>query len=127
MTENSNCCSTAESMVLACSGASNVGQLTNEAAERLDRQGQARFFCAAGIGANIDGMVESVRGASRVLVLDSCPAECAKKCMDQAGLSGYMHLVITDLGIEKNHNLSLAEKNIDHVMSACRKKLVSST
>jgi uncharacterized metal-binding protein len=94
-------------------------------AKRLNMEGFARFFCVAGIGARIGGMVESVRGSKNVLVLDGCSAQCAKKCVDQEGISGYSHLVITDLGIEKKHDFSFAEVDVDRVLSVCRKELIT--
>ena len=121
--KNSCCCSADAAMVLACSGASNVGQLTNEVAKRLNAKGMANFFCVAGIGANIDGMVESIRATNKVLVLDGCSAQCAKKCMDRAGLSDYAHLVVTDLSIEKNHDFTLANADIDRLLSASQRTM----
>jgi len=102
-----------------------VGQFTNEVAKKLSIDGLAEFFCVTGVGARISGMIESVRGARKVLVLDGCSAQCAKKCADQAGISGYSYLVVTDLGIEKNHDFSLAQADIDRVLSACKANLTS--
>jgi len=123
MAKENECCTTDARTVLACSGASNVGQITNEVAKRLDTEGVARFFCVAGVGAKISGMVESVRAASKVLVLDGCSVACAKKCMDQAGLMGYEYLVVTDLGINKTHAFELAAGDVDQAYEAARRKI----
>ena len=37
-------------MILACSGGSNVGQLSNQAAIELTHEGFGKMFCLAGIG-----------------------------------------------------------------------------
>jgi uncharacterized metal-binding protein len=124
--KNSYCCSTDTKTILACSGASNVGQLANEAAKHLDSAGEARFFCLAGVGGHVSGMVESVKGASKVLVIDGCTVACARKCMEAAGLSGYEYLVVTDLGIEKKHEFGIAQPDIDRVMARCRESLSAS-
>ena len=124
MTKKGECCSAGKTnVVLACSGASNVGQITNEVAKELDVSGDARFFCLAGVGGHVSGMIESVKGADRVVVLDGCPVGCAKKCMDEAGLTGYEYLVVTDLGIEKKHDFNIDASDFQNTMSAARAKL----
>jgi uncharacterized metal-binding protein len=123
MARGSECCSTDVKTVLACGGASNVGQITNEVAKRLDTDGLAKFFCVAGVGARISGMVESVRSANKVLVLDGCTVVCAKKCMDQAGLTNYEHLVVTDLSIAKVHAFDLAPADLEKTYAAACGKL----
>ena len=48
-------------MILACSGGSNVGQLSNEAAVELTREGFGKMFCLAGIGGHLSGFVQSAK------------------------------------------------------------------
>jgi len=47
-------------MILACSGGSNVGQLSNQAAVALTREGFGKMYCLAGVG----GLQEPVAGRS---------------------------------------------------------------
>jgi uncharacterized metal-binding protein len=122
--KEATCCEAGQvNICLACSGGSNVGQMTNEVAKRLDVAGDAKFFCLAGVGGHVSGMVASVKGADRVLVLDGCPVGCAKKCTDAAGISGYEYLVVTELGIQKKHDFDLPEKDVEKVLLAARDKL----
>ena len=122
--KQATCCEVGRvNTVLACSGASNVGQITNEVAKKLDEAGEANFFCLAGVGGHISGMVASVKGTDLVLVLDGCPVACAKKCMDEAGISGYEYLVVTELGIEKKHTFDLGESEMERTLAAARGKL----
>jgi uncharacterized metal-binding protein len=109
--------------ILACSGASNVGHITNEVAKELDEAGEANFFCLAGVGGHVSGMVASVKGADKVVVLDGCPVACAKKTMDAAGIAGYEYLVVTELGIEKKHDFTLAPADVEQTRTAVRTKL----
>jgi uncharacterized metal-binding protein len=112
-------------MVLACSGASNVGQLTNEAAKRLDGENAAKFYCLAGPGGDIEPMVKAVKDAGQLLALDGCPVGCAKLIMDRAGRTDYEYVVVTELGIEKNRDFSLPESDVEQVMAECRTRLGS--
>jgi uncharacterized metal-binding protein len=120
MASKSDCCAGGDTIILACSGGSNVGQITNIVAKRLDGAGDGRFFCLAGVGARIPAMVEQVKKSRVVLVLDGCPVACAKKCMDQAGLTDYRYLVATDLGIEKRHTFDLSEADIAKTVIGAR-------
>lgn len=43
-------CTSGDLLFLACAGGSNVGQISNQAAE-LAKDGRGRLFCLAGIGA----------------------------------------------------------------------------
>jgi len=118
-----SCCGDGTKVVLVCAGASNVGQITNEVAKSLDREGVARFFCLAGVGGHVSGMIASVEGAARVLVLDGCPVGCGKKCMDEAGLAGYKRLVVTELGVEKQHTFDLRDEDLRKTTEAARARL----
>ncbi len=127
MTTKNDCCGGGKTnVILACSGGSNVGQMTNDAAKRLDIMGDGKFFCLAGVGGQISGMVASVKGADKVLVLDGCPVGCGKKCADQAGITGYQHLVVTELGIEKKHTYDLPEADVARTVEASRQLLGTS-
>jgi uncharacterized metal-binding protein len=110
-------------LVLACAGASNTGQLTNEAAKQLDENGHARFYCLAGIGALDDVMTANTRGAEKLLVIDGCPTACARKTVENAGITGFQHLVVSELGIEKKHTFQLSDKDLKLVMAGCINKL----
>ncbi|MEW6356424.1 MAG: putative zinc-binding protein [Planctomycetota bacterium] len=115
MAKPSCSCQGGVKMVLACAGASNVGQMTNEVAKRLDEAGAARYFCLAGVGGHISGMVESVKGADKVLVLDGCEVACAKKTLDAAEIKGYQYLVLTDMGVKKVHEFKMPEDQLKAV------------
>jgi len=109
-------------MILACSGGSNVGQLTNQAAVELTREGKGKMFCLAGLGGGIPGLVQAALGAKDVAVLDGCAVGCAKAIADQAGLAGYAYLVVTDLGIDKvkDPQLTLRPEEVAQVkLAAC--------
>ena len=124
MAKKSECCGADKTyVVLACSGASNVGQMTNELAKRLDTDGTARFFCLAGIGGHVSGMVASVAGADKVLLLDGCPVACGKRAMDAGGLTGYSHVVVTELGVEKKHVFQWDKGQFAKALDVCKKVL----
>jgi len=106
-------CTAEEITILPCSGGSNCGQIANQVAVRLDEEGVGHIYCLAGIGAHIDGMVESARGAKRIVALDGCQVACAKKTIEHAGLTVTDWICVTDEGISKSHNLLLNQEEIE--------------
>ncbi len=114
------CCSGDNVLIFACSGGSNVGQITNEAAKKLDQEGVGKFFCLAGVGGAIDSMMVNVEGADKIIVLDGCPVACARAVMDRTGIPVDRHVVATDCGIEKEHHFDLTPDQIETVCAAAR-------
>jgi uncharacterized metal-binding protein len=43
---------------------------------------------------------------------------CAKAIVNNAGISTYNHIVLTDLGIEKNKDFNLREEDLQRVKEA---------
>ena len=113
---NDTCCAADQQiMLLACSGGSNVGQLSNQAVVELTQEGFGKMFCLAGIGAQLSGFVQSAKDVSTVVAIDGCQVGCAKAILEQAGVPVKHYLVLTDEGIEKNKNFKLERANIDRV------------
>ncbi|MBR9982186.1 MAG: putative zinc-binding protein [Desulfatitalea sp.] len=116
-----NCCqSENEIMILSCSGGSNVGQLSNQAAVELTQEGFGKMFCLAGIGGRISGFVQSAKDTPAMVAIDGCKVGCAKATLESAGVPLQHYLVITDTGVEKNKNYNLERSDIDHVKAAVR-------
>ncbi len=75
MEEKKKClCSSSDVRVVACSGASNVGQIANQAAIDLAREKVAGFFCLAGVGGTYqrNGQVRERSGSDGVNRWMSC-------------------------------------------------------
>jgi uncharacterized metal-binding protein len=88
-------------LIFPCSGAADVGEVADHAARKLARDGSGKMYCLAGIGGGVSAIVESTKGADRVLVIDGCPTECAKKTMEKAGFSEFAYLQLAKIGLEK--------------------------
>ena len=115
------CASGGNIMILACSGGSNVGQLSNQAAIELTQEGFGKMFCLAGIGGQLGGFVQSAKDASEMVAIDGCELGCAKAVLEHAEIPLKNYLVITDaLGIEKNKNFALQADDIEKVKTAVK-------
>lgn len=126
MEEKTKCmCSSSDVRVVACSGASNVGQIANQAAIDLANEKVAGFFCLAGVGGHIRGMVKSARDAGLMISIDGCPVKCAAKTLQHADIEPAIQIVITELGIEKSHEIVIDEKICSRVVEKVKEELAA--
>ena len=94
-------CQAAPKLVFPCSGASDVGGLTDRAARQMTLNGTGKMFCLAGIGGRVEGIMAKTKGAARLLVIDGCDEECARKTLELAGFKDFQHLKLGALGFKK--------------------------
>ncbi len=116
----SECCGGASKrnvLVYACSGGANVGEVSDRAARELMFAGCGTMFCLAGLGADIQGMVQTAKDADVNVVIDGCPMDCAKKVFDREGVTNYVQFKVTDLGIEKVKGVRATQEQIDRVIA----------
>ena len=126
MEENKKCaCGLSDVRVVTCSGGSNVGQIANQAAVMLAKEKVAGFFCLAGIGAHIKGMVNSGKEADLIISIDGCPVQCAAKTMQHAEIEPAIQIIVTELGIEKSHDMIVDEKICARVIEKVKEELAA--
>ena len=94
-------CNAAPKLIFACSGAADVGHISDLAARKLTAEGVGKMFCLAGIGGRVSGIIASTQAAQSILAIDGCPLDCARKTLEQAGFSTFEHLRLSDIGMEK--------------------------
>lgn len=107
-------------MILACSGGSNVGQLSNQAAIELTQEGFGRMFCLAGVGGHLGGFVQSAKDVPVMVAIDGCEVGCAKAILQHAEVPLKNYLVLTELGIEKNKDFNLKAEDVQKVKAAVK-------
>jgi uncharacterized metal-binding protein len=108
-------CEPTEILIFPCSGGSNVGQIANQAGVKLTQDGLGKFFCLAGIGGHVSGMIESTKAGKVIVAIDGCPVACAKKTLEHAGFNIDEYVELTSLGIEKNPNLNPIITDVEKV------------
>ena len=106
MAEKETCCSAGSTtLIAACSGRSNVGQIANQVMVEVDKIGGARSFCLSGVGAGLSGFVESAK-AGRVIMIDGCPVGCGKKVLEKYAVEPFRYFVVTELGVKKEETVA---------------------
>ena len=94
-------CFGSKDLMFSCSGAADIAEIGDRAVRALHKAGDAKMFCLAGIASKVELIEVNTRGADRILVVDGCDSDCAKKTMEFGGFTGFIHLRVSDLGMEK--------------------------
>ncbi|NIM99802.1 MAG: zinc-binding protein [candidate division Zixibacteria bacterium] len=119
-----NLCTAGPTLIFACSGAADVGAISDLAARQLTSEGAGKMFCLAGIGGRVSGIMKSTRDAAKILAIDGCPLDCTKLCLEEAGFTEFEHMKVTELGLEKGKSPA-TDENIATVVRAALDKLGS--
>ena len=117
-----SCCG-GNAIILACSGGSNVGQITNEAGKALTGLGVGKLSCAIGVGARLPRFVDSVREAEVCVALDGCPVGCVKTALANVGCAPDVYVVVTELGIAKQPGFEVTPEQVAQVAEAVQAQL----
>jgi uncharacterized metal-binding protein len=113
-------------LMFCCSGAADTAEIADLAVRALHKAGEAKMFCLAGIAGKVELIEVNTRGADRLLVVDGCDSDCAKKTMELGGFTGFIHLRVSDLGLEKGKT-PVTDERIEMVAAKLRELLGRST
>ncbi|MDP2873369.1 MAG: putative zinc-binding protein [Bacillota bacterium] len=97
---------THQNAIFVCfGGLSNTGYITALAGMEAVRQlglKKASMFCLAGLPAGIKSVAGKTSAARRVITVDGCPMNCARKVVEKAGFTVDKAITLaTDLGVKK--------------------------
>ena len=93
-------CGNGEYLVIACSGACDLGQVTDSVARKLRDNNIRKMNCLAAAGAGINATIDKFKEAN-LLMIDGCAIDCGKKILEKAGIDNYKYLRLSDLGYVK--------------------------
>lgn len=91
-------------LVYSCSGCSNVAQLANHIAVRLDRLGIAEMSCIAGVGGDVRSLVRKATSGEPVIVIDGCPLACAEHVLAARGVQPEHVVRLHERGLRKRRH-----------------------
>ncbi|MGO9013822.1 MAG: putative zinc-binding protein [Dissulfurispiraceae bacterium] len=86
-------------LIFSCSGAADVGALSDQVARKLSKDGKGKMYCMAAVGANIPEKIAAVKAAATVTI-DGCASLCAKKILENAGFTPKSYM-LEDFGYKK--------------------------
>jgi Uncharacterized conserved protein len=110
-----------EPLVYACSGASNLGQLTSEIAIRLDRAGLAEMSCAEAVGIEAGAPYAAALSGRPLIAISGCPLACADRLLAEHGVTVASSIQLEKRGVLKAKHVSVEgqdnERIYDEVVS----------
>lgn len=100
--ENKSCsCGSADNqLVVSCSGAADLGYISDQVARRMSLQNVSKMSCLALFATCSDAAIENYK-TKNIKVIDGCNEDCAKKVMMQRGITNYEYFRLTDYGYVK--------------------------
>jgi len=104
--------SAAKVLVYACSGASNLGQLANEIAVRLDRLGLAELVCVTEVGAG-NGDIQSSN--KPVIAISGCTTACCTAMLKRHGIEVSRSVVLAERGVAKAKHVLVDAESMERV------------
>jgi uncharacterized metal-binding protein len=113
--QKDNICEGGRKLIFACSGAADVGEISDRAARKMSKEGIGAMFCMAGIGGQVELIMQKTKSASKILAIDGCGLDCVKKSLELGGFNEFEHLRVTDLNMEKGSSPA-TDENIDKVV-----------
>ena len=102
-------------LIFSCSGASDVGHITDLAARKLTQIQVGNMYCLAGIGGGVSGILKTTEAANSIVTIDGCSLNCAKKTLERAGFKDFKHIELSQMGMLKG-STEPTEDNIQKVV-----------
>jgi uncharacterized metal-binding protein len=103
--------------LVTCSGLSNTGRLTTQVAMILVSRSRGTIaWVQARKGEHL--IADVTTDADQIIVIDGCSDHCATKKCTMQGISADLHIVATDLGVEKDGMADVQWCDVGKVLAA---------
>jgi uncharacterized metal-binding protein len=109
-------------ILITCSGVSNVGKLTAQAAGVLVQREPDLFEGHLHAKQSTRDMDEVIN-SGKVVVLDGCGDRCAAKKLKSLCITPHIHIIATEEGIEKNGMADPLFDEIETLIAAVRREV----
>jgi uncharacterized metal-binding protein len=104
-------------LIYSCSGCSNLAQLANTLAVRIDRAGIAEMSCIAGVGGDVKSLVKKAQSARPILAIDGCHLHCVKACLERHAVKADVHITLSDYGLRKRYGEDCSTEQADELFT----------
>lgn len=104
-------------LLLACAGASNIGQLTLLAVQELVLEGRGEWVDGTP-GKDFQDISKRTAAGQVFIVVDGCEQHCGRKRVQSINCAPEFHLSLADLGIDQNDCASILRQELQLVKDA---------
>lgn len=112
-------------LVYSCSGCSDVAQLANDLALRMDQSGEAEMSCISGVGGRVPALVRLARSGRKLIAIDGCALHCARSCLEQIHLEPDLHLRLYEEGYKKHPHQLYDEETLQQASSKLLQQVIN--
>lgn len=123
-TQTCQCSKPKYKLVFSCSGAADVGAISDQVARKLKEEKTASMCCIAAVSAEIPDILETTKNAMDILAIDGCDKDCAKIILNKAGFTNIKHLQLETLGMKKGESPATKER-VEQSLIEARKRLTA--
>jgi len=102
-------------LIYSCSGCSDVAQLANNTAVKLDHAGEFEMSCISGVGGKVPSLVKTARSGRSITVIDGCPLHCARACLENIGVEADEHVRLYEFGFKKHYGQTYSDGAVQEV------------
>lgn len=103
---------------------SNVGTMTGLAGLEVVKEvgpQNAGIFCLGGLATEVPTVLDKTRAAARIITVDGCPMNCARKIVERAGFTPDRIInLVEDCGLQKGPPLQYGEEELQVAVKAVR-------
>ncbi len=121
-----NCGKEAERLdiIVACDGASSVGQIGHMVAVKLTKEIEAARMCyITTIATGSKLHVDIAKKSPKLIIMNRCPLKCASKVVKDKGIKPYYEITILEEGIEKVPTLDFNEGGVERISNKIISKI----
>ena len=104
-------------LVYSCSGSSNVAQLANYLAVRLDRLGLAEMSCIVGVGGDVKPLVHKATRGYPIIAIDGCPLGCVERVLAAKGIEPEVMIRLHERGLRKRQHTDFDDAEREEVFA----------
>lgn len=90
----------AGNMIVCCSGAADLGHLSDLVTRKIAKEKISNMSCLALFASCGEEKLEELK-QKNLWVIDGCSIDCGKKIMAQRGITNYKYQRLTDMGYTK--------------------------
>ena len=109
-------------IIFACSGASDVGEIADRAARKLSHEGAGKMHCMTAVDAGVESFMKFYgQSTAPILAIDGCALNCATNCLKKAGLAS-RSVSLDALGLVKGET-PITDEKIARVAEAALERM----
>lgn len=81
--------------------------------------------CIAGVGGDVPSLLKTANSGRPIVVIDGCPLECARKCLERHGIEVNEHVQLSEQGVRKRYHQDFDPEQAEQVINAVANTIIS--